>query len=217
VRLYSLNDTAAVVDPETGEQYNADAQGAFEIPAEFGAQLHATYFESGKIWETDTERVERLAAEDYARQQDPATLLAEVRALRESLTSGNPSAADIRSAADKAAAEAANLAQQADAAEVAEKAAADAAEKAAAEALAAEEAPDVVEPTPDVAEVPEGAPTLDGSVEKINSHLDDLKSGDDAELYEAEQLRLVAGEAETEKPRKGLVEGPHATETEGLI
>lgn len=121
MRIYSLNDTAAVVDPETGKQYNAGKDGALDVPDEFGARLHATHFDGAPAWETDGERSDRLVAEEQERRRDPATLLAEVEAMRESMAAGNLSSSQIRDAAKQAQAEADELAKVADKAEKAEK------------------------------------------------------------------------------------------------
>jgi hypothetical protein len=82
VRLFSPDGAAAVDDG--GRHYDGaeppDGGGGtmFEFPDDVGARLHGFAVRGRPLWETDVERQHRLTAEEMARRQDPATLLAAV-------------------------------------------------------------------------------------------------------------------------------------------
>jgi hypothetical protein len=73
LRLYSRTDAAAITDG--GETYKAGKDGAFDLPDELAARLHAFATAGKPQWETDIERQNRLIAEEIERRKDPATLL----------------------------------------------------------------------------------------------------------------------------------------------
>ena len=111
MRLFPrTSDVTAVRDPQYGV-FTPGEDGAFDLPAPLGARLHKTHPGGQKAWETDVERQRRLAAEEMARRQDPATLLAAVEQLvRHASASGpapepqpQPRSRTRRAGADKAA------------------------------------------------------------------------------------------------------------------
>jgi hypothetical protein len=83
MRLYTLTGAAQVADPEFGS-FTADVNGAFDFPEELSDRLHGFHLGGKPAWETDAERVARVAAEELEKFRDPATLLAEVRRMGES-------------------------------------------------------------------------------------------------------------------------------------
>ncbi len=80
MRLYSLSNATAVDDPQFG-RFQAGDDGAFTFPDELGRRLQRVHAGGVKQWETDVERQRRIAAEEMARRQDPATLLATLERL----------------------------------------------------------------------------------------------------------------------------------------
>ena len=81
MRLFPrTSDVTAVRDPQFG-LFTPGEDGAFDLPDALGARLHKTHPGGEKAWETDVERQRRIAAEEMARRQDPATLLAAVEEL----------------------------------------------------------------------------------------------------------------------------------------
>lgn len=81
MRLYTLTGTTQVKDPETGTVYEADADGAFEMPEDLANLLHSFHVAGKPAWEDDAERARRVAAEQLEKMRDPAALLAEVQRL----------------------------------------------------------------------------------------------------------------------------------------
>lgn len=100
MKLYSTNGTQVILDPEFGEFF-ADEQGAFVFPDELAARIHNIHFDGRPAWEDDVQRHNRLVAAEAARRSDPATLLDEVAALRESLGARPLTAKELREAEDE--------------------------------------------------------------------------------------------------------------------
>lgn len=80
MRLYSRTGATALDDPEYGH-FEAGPSGGFDFPDELSDRLHSFHVAGRPLWETDVERQHRLIAEEAARRQDPATLLAAVEQL----------------------------------------------------------------------------------------------------------------------------------------
>lgn len=80
MRLYSRTGASALDDPEYGH-FEAGPGGGFDLPDDLSDRLHSFHLAGQPMWETDVERQHRLIAEEAARRQDPATLLAAVEQL----------------------------------------------------------------------------------------------------------------------------------------
>jgi len=80
MRLYTRTGATALDDPEYGH-FDADEQGGFDVPEEFGERLRRFHAGKQPLWETDIERQNRLMQEELDRRQDPATLLSAVEQL----------------------------------------------------------------------------------------------------------------------------------------
>lgn len=80
MRLYPRTDIRQVQD-SAGTVYDADENGAFELPAEFGEFLNRQHFDGVHVFETDAERTARINAETLAFRRDPANLLDAVERL----------------------------------------------------------------------------------------------------------------------------------------
>lgn len=80
MRLYTLTGATALDDPEFGH-FEADENGAFEMPNELSDRLHGFAHRGRPLWETDIERQQRLISEELERRKDPATLLDAVQQL----------------------------------------------------------------------------------------------------------------------------------------
>lgn len=79
MRLYTLTGTTQVKDNSTGVVHVADADGAFELPEDFGNSLHSFHVGGKRAWEDEGERAKRIADEQLEKMRDPATLLAEIQ------------------------------------------------------------------------------------------------------------------------------------------
>ena len=86
MKLYTLAGASSVTTAD-GDMFSVDDDGTIEVPESLGTQLARTHVAGVKVWETEAERQVRLQAEKDARDADPKTLLAEVKALRADLTS----------------------------------------------------------------------------------------------------------------------------------
>ncbi|HEY3718374.1 MAG TPA: hypothetical protein VGL39_27945 [Jatrophihabitantaceae bacterium] len=73
MKLYTLTGAAGVSHEDHGE-FEVDDDGGVELPPEFGEYLHRTHVGGVKSWETQTERHDRLIAEELERRRDPAQL-----------------------------------------------------------------------------------------------------------------------------------------------
>lgn len=80
--LYSLDQTSLVKDPETGDEYQPDESGAFDLPDAFALKLHAQHIAGKKVWETVPERWNREEAARLEAERDPIT---QVNLLREAV------------------------------------------------------------------------------------------------------------------------------------
>lgn len=80
MRLYSRTGATALDDPEFGH-YDANKDGAFDLPNELSDRLHGFCVNGQPLWETDVERQHRLITEELERRKDPATLLGAVEQL----------------------------------------------------------------------------------------------------------------------------------------
>jgi len=80
MRLYTRTGATALDHPEHGH-FDADPQGAFDLPDELADHLHAFHIAGRPAWETDIERQRRLISEELERRKDPATLLSAVEQL----------------------------------------------------------------------------------------------------------------------------------------
>ena len=79
MRLYSRVGATAVDDG--GKHYTAGDDGGFDFPEDVAARQHSFHAGGKPMWEDGIERQARLVAEESARRQDPATLLAAVESL----------------------------------------------------------------------------------------------------------------------------------------
>ena len=94
MRLYTRTGATALDDPEFG-RFDADDQGAFDLPDELSDRL-ARFAHCGKpMWETDVQRQARLMAEEKERASDPATLLAAVQQLVKAAQAVAPAADSV--------------------------------------------------------------------------------------------------------------------------
>jgi hypothetical protein len=100
MKIYSLFGTTSLVHDEHGE-FEPDEDGGFELPHEFGVELHKVHLNGQKAWETDAERSLRIAAEEDAHRKDPATLLAAVESLVAAQTAAAEAAAEANKAPEK--------------------------------------------------------------------------------------------------------------------
>lgn len=80
MRLYTRTGATAVDDPEFGT-FEADEEGGFDLPDDLSERLIRFHIDGRPAWETDTERQNRLIAEELERRKDPATLLEAVQQL----------------------------------------------------------------------------------------------------------------------------------------
>lgn len=90
MRLYTLTGASGVTNEEHGSFEVDPETGILEVPEALGLVLHATHINGKAAWETDAERSTRIASEDLARRQDPATLLAAVEALTQKVAEPAP-------------------------------------------------------------------------------------------------------------------------------
>ena len=79
MRLFSRAGATAVDDG--GKHYTAGDDGGFDFPEDVAVSLHSFHAGGKPMWEDSIERQARLVAEESARRQDPATLLAAVEQL----------------------------------------------------------------------------------------------------------------------------------------
>lgn len=84
MRIFSLLGTTSVNHPDAGN-FEADNEGSFELPEPIAHELLRVHLAGKKAWETESERVVRLAKAEQERLRDPATLLATVAALAEKI------------------------------------------------------------------------------------------------------------------------------------
>lgn len=77
MRLYTRTGATALDDPEFGH-FDADENGAFDLPDELSDRLHGFHIGGRPMWETDVEQQRRLIHEEMERRKDPATLLSAV-------------------------------------------------------------------------------------------------------------------------------------------
>lgn len=97
MKLYSRDGATAVTDPNTGETYSVDDDGAIDVPIDFYEALHHVHVDGKRVWENEPERFDRISAQELRRRQDPGTLLDAVEGLR-----GNGlTAAQLREAEDE--------------------------------------------------------------------------------------------------------------------
>jgi hypothetical protein len=80
MRLYTRTGATVLNDPEYGT-FEANDQGAFELPDELAERLHRFHVGKQPLWEDEEQRHQRIVDEEMARAKDPATLLAVVQQL----------------------------------------------------------------------------------------------------------------------------------------
>jgi len=73
--------TGATSVHHEGVRYEPGPDGAFPFPDHVSDYLYPFAVKGERLWETDIDRQRRLIAEEAARRQDPATLLAAVEQL----------------------------------------------------------------------------------------------------------------------------------------
>jgi hypothetical protein len=107
MRLYTRTGATALDDPEYGH-FEANADGAFDLPDDVSGRLHSFHIGGKPAWETDIERQARLFAEEAERRKDPASLLDAVeqimRAAQATQTAPEPAPTAKATRARKAAA-----------------------------------------------------------------------------------------------------------------
>ncbi len=74
MRLYSLVGADQHVDPD-GIRYFPDEAGGFDFPDDISDLVGGFAVKGRKLWETETERADRLHGMELARRRDPASLL----------------------------------------------------------------------------------------------------------------------------------------------
>lgn len=79
-RLFSRTGAVAHDNPGYGH-FEADARGGFDFPDDLSDELIRFHVRKVPMWEDETGRQGRLAAEEEARMRDPATLAALVSQL----------------------------------------------------------------------------------------------------------------------------------------
>ena len=79
MRLHSRTGATSV--HHEGVRYEPGPDGAFAFPDHVSDYLYPFAVKGERLWETDIDRQRRLIAEEAARRQDPATLLAAVEQL----------------------------------------------------------------------------------------------------------------------------------------
>lgn len=84
MKLYTRTNASTVQHADHGEFTVAD-DGSVEVPDTFGEILHRIFIAGKQAWETEVERFHRLTAERNAHDEDPKSLLAELRGLRDDL------------------------------------------------------------------------------------------------------------------------------------
>ena len=72
MKLYSLTGATSVGRDDVGD-FDADVDGAVEVPEDFGVFLRDNHPGGVKAWEDEPERHARLVAEEEARRRDPAS------------------------------------------------------------------------------------------------------------------------------------------------
>jgi len=80
MRLYPMNDTARVKDPEYGV-FDVQDHGGFDLPDELSDKLQKVCVRGRRLWESEEERALRLHASEQERQRDPAALYGAVAEL----------------------------------------------------------------------------------------------------------------------------------------
>lgn len=88
MKLYSKFGADSIESPEFGV-FEADADGAIEVPEALGLFLHNQSVNGEKAWEDDAERAARLVAEEHARRSDPAYLATIVEELAAAVAANN--------------------------------------------------------------------------------------------------------------------------------
>lgn len=206
MKLYSLNGTSAVSDGGDEDHdptiYEADEDGAIEVPPELGERLHGTHIGGVPIWETDGERSVRLVNEEDERRRDPATMLASIEAIRAQMPTGDTLGASERVKllrVELAEAEAAEKREQEAAAEAqaaAEKAAEDkaAAEKADADAKAKAEK--------GAADAEAERKAIQDKAEQDAKDAADAEAAEKAKVEKAEVDKAAKDKAAAEKAKK---------------
>lgn len=79
MRLYSLTGATALDHAEG--HFEADEDGAFDLPDDIAEEIHGFHVGGKPAWEDDIERQNRLLQEELERRKDPATLLGAVEQL----------------------------------------------------------------------------------------------------------------------------------------
>jgi hypothetical protein len=74
MRLYSLVGADSHVDTEYG-RFTPDEVGGFDFPDEVSDLIGGFAVKGRKLWETETERADRLHGLEMARRRDPASML----------------------------------------------------------------------------------------------------------------------------------------------
>lgn len=75
MRLYSLMGADSHVTPD-GTRYTPDDIGGFDFPDEVSDLIGGFAVKGRRLWETETERADRMHGMEMARRRDPASMLA---------------------------------------------------------------------------------------------------------------------------------------------